>query len=385
MKFIFFISLYFIIHHFFIYPLILNIFVKKKDDQEKYINDFEYPTISFIIPVYNEEISIGRKIENTLNLDYPKDKLEIIVANDNSNDNTNNIVLNYSYNFPNVKLIEIKKRKGKVNAQNEAVKIANGEILVFSDANNFWEKDSLKYLINKLMNKNVKLVTGKLIYINEKESSISYSETLYWKIETIIREMESKFYSLTAISGAIYALRRSDYIFLDPVYSHDITLPMLFVRMGGKVKFCNFAKAIERSGSKTKDEWKRKVRMFTRIYYILFTKFKLFINPFIYPFRFYFSLISHRTIRYFLPFLHILLFISSILLYKEGFIYEFIFYVHILSFIFIIFGFIFRKKIKFFYFLNYYFMFILSMIVGFINALRGNVKPFWEPIESARR
>ncbi|MGC8769609.1 glycosyltransferase, partial [Calditerrivibrio sp.] len=139
-----------------------------------------------IVAVHNEEQVIENKIKNIIDLEYPKDKLEIIFASDNSTDKTNKIISEFAKQYKNIKLINIQKRGGKVNAYNTAFKYASGEILAFSDANTIWEKSSLKKLVAQLQDKDVSCVCGHLIYTNTDESEIAYSEGVYWKIENMM-------------------------------------------------------------------------------------------------------------------------------------------------------------------------------------------------------
>lgn len=383
MIYLFLISFLLIIHHFILYPLIIS-YSKRK---YKLINKSEefLPFVSYIIPVHNEEKIIENKIKNVFSLNYPKDKLEVIITNDYSSDKTVDIVKEFMKEFDNLKLLNTKNRLGKVNAQNEAVKISKGEILAFSDANTMWEKDSLKKIVMCLREEDVSLVCGKIVYKNPEESQTSYSESLYWKLENKIKELESNFYSLTAINGGIYAIKKDDYIFLNPMFSHDIAFPILLAREKKRVAFCNDALAFERSGLTLSDEWKRKVRMFGRVYYFLFKNLKLLINPFLYNPKFYFSLFSHRIIRYTLPLWHFFIFISSFYLMRQSFIFELLFYLHIFIILSApIFYFTLGKKFKLLNSFFYYLVFIISMIVGFINFIFGKTKPFWSIAESTR-
>ena len=157
MIYLFWISIIGIIYTFIGYPLSLYIISKlfKIKKIEKWDNIEEYPEVTYIIAAYNEEKNIRKKLENTVLLDYPKKKLEIIIASDGSSDKTNNIVEEFikENNELDIKLYEVKNRKGKTNAQNEAIQIAKGEILVFSDANSIWKENALENLILNLKDK----------------------------------------------------------------------------------------------------------------------------------------------------------------------------------------------------------------------------------------
>ncbi|MDN6736137.1 MAG: glycosyltransferase [Tetragenococcus koreensis] len=148
--------------------------------------------VSIIVPAHNEENVIEKKIVNLLNISYPKDKYEIIISSDNSTDKTNNIVKSYQVQHKDIiKLYNVESRKGKTNAQDEAVDIAQGEILVFTDANSIFDKQALTELIKTLSDKSIGYVAGKLSYLNSTENKTSESEASYWNIDLSLRLMES--------------------------------------------------------------------------------------------------------------------------------------------------------------------------------------------------
>ncbi len=393
MKIIFWLSLLMIGWGFVGYPLVLILvnFVSRTAEanasHSKPAFDNDLPFVSFIVAAHNEEKIISKKIENINSLNYPKEKLEIIIASDHSTDNTNEIVNEYAKMFPNLKLLVVEKRGGKVNAQNEAVKIAKGAVLAFSDANTMWERDALKNLLQYLLQDNVSYVCGHLIYTNQNEGNTAYSEGLYWKMENFLKELESKFCSITAGNGGIYVVRREDYPFVNPLYSHDLVLPLHLATKGKKAIFSPRAFAFEKAGFTLSDEWQRKVRMFGRTMHFFFHNISFFINPFRTNFKYFLLLFSHRTLRYTLPLWHILLFLSSLFLglTVPGInIYSFVLYAHFLFILLALIGAFTKTKIKVFYMPFYYSFFLLSMVKGFLNMISGRIKPYWEPINSIR-
>lgn len=385
MKILFYSSFFLILWHNLIYWLILlfiSVTFHKKDEGPSKLNN--YPQVSLIIAVHNEEKVIEKKILNTLSLEYPKEKLEIIFASDNSTDRSNEIINRYAKIHKNIKLFNLKKRGGKVNAYNEAYKIASGEILAFSDANTIWEKNALKKLVESLENKNVSCVCGHLIYTNTNESEVAYSEGLYWKLENMMKDGESKLYSLTALNGGIYALKKDDYIFIDPLYSHDLCIPLYLGAKNKRTIFLKDAIALERSGTTSLDEIKRKRRMFGRLYSFMFRNPSFFINPFRYKFVYFISVFSHRTIRYMLPFLHFLLLVSAVLLFPYGIIFQLTTYLHVLFLLLATLGYFIKKKIKVFFMPYYYIIFLKSMLLGFFDFINGKIKPYWDSVETTR-
>jgi len=385
MIYVFFISLFLILwHNLFYWVTLILLFTVRKLNYDIYIDRINLPYVSLIIAVHNEEKVIEKKVINALSLDYPNEKFEIIFASDNSTDKTNEIISDYAKKYNNIKLFNVEKRGGKVNAYNEAMKITKGKILAFSDANTFWEKDSLLKLIGSLQNEDVSCACGRLIYTNTDESKIAYSEGLYWKLENTLKEAESSFYSLTALNGGIYAIKRADYIFIDPLYSHDLCFPLLLATKKKRTIFVKNAIAFERSSTTSTDEVKRKTRMFGRIYSFIFKNPSLFLYPFKYSFKFFISIFSHRTIRYLLPFLHFLLLVSSILLSSNGIFFKTIFYLQVLFLVLAVFSILTKHKFKLFFLFYYYLLFLITMVIGFINFVTKRIKPYWESAETTR-
>jgi len=357
---------------------------RKLAEKDGLIPDEDLPFVSLIITAYNEEKSIKNKIENFLSLDYPKDKIEIIVASDCSDDRTDEIVKEYSDRNSLVRLVRTEQRAGKVRAQDEAVNTSKYELLVFSDANNLWAKDALINLVKCAQAFDTVCVCGKLVYINEAESGTSSSEGMYWRIENKMKELESKFYSITALNGGIYLVKRTYYVSTKSSNSHDLYFPLVFGKNKKRTLYCSKAIAYERSCTNLSDEKKRKVRMFGGVYKSMFENPGLFFNPVGYAPKFFISVFLHRAVRYLLPFLHLIVFITNILLLKQGLLYELVFIMHLVFLILALFGVAFKSKLRIPHFLFYYLFFLSTMLLGFWKFLKGEVKPYWETAGSAR-
>jgi len=203
------------------YPVLLWLLntIKRKQKAVLLSNDNFEPTVSMIIAAYNEEQVIAGKLENSLTLNYPKEKLEIIVVSDGSTDKTADIVRDY--NGHRVKLVELQDNVGKACAQNEALKQATSDILFFTDANVSLKNDALCKLVRNFYDDTVGCVIGKVTYNNKSETSIGENEDFYWRYELFIRSQESNLGNLVAGSGPIFALRRTLFEPLDPAISDD--------------------------------------------------------------------------------------------------------------------------------------------------------------------
>lgn len=359
--------------------LLLGKIIKRKN---KTIANNE-TSVSIIIAAHNEEKVIQQKLENVISLDYPKEKVEIIVTSDNSTDKTNEIVKKFIKNHPteNIKLYKVKKRMGKTNAQNEAVKIAQNDILVMTDANAMIKRDAIKELV-KSFSENISYVTGKLEYINGELSETSNSEKQYWDLDTKIRDIESNIQTITAGNGALYACIRREYYDFKPIQCHDSAMPLYYVLNGKRAIANHRAIAYEKAGENTKDEYKRKVRMSRIVLASILPSIKI-LNVFKYKWFTYFYL-GHRTSRYLLWFNHIMLLITNLILYNQGKIYIISLIFQLMIYIIAIIKLLTNINNKVVNIIYYYCMTIFAQTKGVINTIVGKNKPFWEKAESTR-
>lgn len=381
---IFYISIALIFHTMIGYPLSLKL-INKYARKNNIIYDTSLrPTVSIIIPAHNEETVIEEKLFNLIKLNYPKRLLEIIISSDNSTDKTNEIVdtfisqhLDYD-----IKLYVVKERRGKTNAQNEAVRMAKGEILVFSDANAMLHKDAIIHLVSTFTKNEIIYVTGKLVYINDIESLASGAESDYWNYDLFMRKVESDIKTITAGNGAIYAIRKSEYINFDPIQCHDSAMPSYAALNHKKALFNERAVAYEKAGATSKDEFKRKVRMFRGgIKSIIKNPQKY--NVFKYGWYSYFYF-SHRACRRVLFIFHIIAFVTNFVIISRASFYVIVFVGQALFYILAILKVVFNFKSRIFYYPYYYSMTLIAQIVGTYNQIMGKSKPFWEKAESTR-
>jgi cellulose synthase/poly-beta-1,6-N-acetylglucosamine synthase-like glycosyltransferase len=273
------------------------------------------PDVSVIVAAHDEEDVIARRVDNLLELDYPAEHLEIVVASDGSTDRTDEIVEELAARTPNVKLLRV-ERAGKATAQNRAVERSHAAVVAFSDANSRWELDALRKLVRSFADPEVGYVCGRL-RLEAKDGATQ--EGLYWRYELWQRESESAIGSITAGNGAIYGVRRSDYLgFDDPYIGHDFGLPFRLVQRGRRAVYEPEAVAWEKTASDVEEEYRRKVRMMTRSWRPLLdgsladTGDPLFLA----------ELVSHRVLRYGSGVLHVVLLKSSVLLAGKGGVYR---------------------------------------------------------------
>jgi len=371
-----------------IYPLVLyplSLLILDKFYKENSVEYKDYiEKVSFIVSAYNEEKVIKNKLENIIEQDFPKELLEIIIASDGSNDDTNMIVNEFikSHQEYDIKLLDVQGRRGKTHAQNEAVKIASNDILVFSDSNSIWKKDSLRLLVNRFQDKKLGYLSGKLQYINDNDNITSESESTYWNLDLKLRAIESKVSSTVGGNGAIYAIRKDAYVDLPDILSHDGFIPTKMVLKGLTAKFEPNAVAYEKAGETSQDEYKRKVRMQRGQPWKKYYDIQKF-NIFKYGWFSYFY-IGHKYLKYQLYLLHPLLYILNYILMQDSIFYTIIFVLQSLFYILAFIGFVTKSKKKIVYYPYYYIMTIVAQAHAVFNTLTGNSKSIWEKAESTR-
>ena len=267
------------------------------------------PTVSLIVPAHNEEDVIEARVRNLLALDYPSDKLELVVASDASTDQTHEIVRGYDGR---VRLLECERAR-KLPTMNTAVRETESEILAFGDANATWAPDALRKLVRNFADPDVAYVCGQVRFQRDDGSN---REGVYWRYEMWLRESESALGSITGGNGAIYAVRRSDYV--EWPFGHDQGFPTLMAQKGRRAVYEPEAMAFEKPSRENEDEFRRKVRMLPWSWRYLFEAGPLRGVPPMYLFE----LLSHRVLRYASGFLHVGLLATSIALWGDGWVYE---------------------------------------------------------------
>jgi cellulose synthase/poly-beta-1,6-N-acetylglucosamine synthase-like glycosyltransferase len=271
-------------------------------------DDAYLPSVAVIVTAYNEEDAIERRLENLRALDYPPELLEIVVTSDASTDRTEELA-----EAAGARVIR-NPRGGKVAAQDAAVRATEADVVAFSDANATWAPEALRKLVRNFADPRVAYVCGRL---RLEAPDGSNKEGVYWRYELVTRDGESRLGSVTAGNGAIYALRRSDYVEVDPRFGHDLSLPYLMVQRGRRAVYEPQALALERPTPTNESEYRRKVRMFEHSWLIVLRGQMLRRQPVGYLL----ALLSHRHLRYASGLLHLILLGSSIALLGHGVFY----------------------------------------------------------------
>lgn len=296
----------FIVYTYFGYPIIIALLARMKRSRPVYPEYF--PSVTLLIAAYNEENAIAGKIENSLALDYPKDKLQILIAADGSSDNTPDIVREYG--SKGVELSFIPERGGKMAAIIRAVlTMARGDIIIISDANNYYDSQTVKFLVAPFADPLVGVTTGAKTILDDGRH-LSSSEGLYWRYESHIKINETILGTCTIAVGEIIAVRRSQFIPpKEKIINDDHYLVMDFIHRGYKVVYIPEARSYEHVSKTALDEVARRTRMNAGLFQTIFMsgRFLPFDKPFI-----VWQIISHKFFRAFVPFAMILALFSNI-------------------------------------------------------------------------
>lgn len=293
------------------YPLLLRLLVAFRRAPDAPPAMEELPRVSLIVAAYDEEEVIAAKVANALALDYPRDRLEIVVASDGSADATAERARAAGAGL----VLEL-PRGGKLATQNAAAERASGELLAFSDANSEWRPDALRQLVAAFADPAVAYVCGQVRFLDPSGDNL---EGAYWRYEMALRRMESSLAGVTAGNGAIYAVRAADYLPLDPSGSHDLSFPFAFAKRGKRSLYAPAARAEEKMVPTTAGEFARKRRMMRGLWDIVVGE--RMVSPRGYSALYAFELFSHRLLRYLTPFLHLLAFLANLALLGSGTVY----------------------------------------------------------------
>jgi len=307
-------SVFFIFFAYFGYPMTLFLlaWVRGRDVKRTAV----LPSITFIVTVHNEETRIKDKLENTLSLDYPKDRLQILVASDGSSDRTNDIVRDHRNQG--VALLEMPDRRGKESAQKEAVTSATGEIIVFSDVATTMEPGGLRQLVSSFADPTVGCVSSedRLLGRDGKPSG----EGLYVRYEMWLRALESRASSLVGLSGSLFAARKEVCQDFSGDMQSDFRTVLNSVKMGLRGVSDPLALGLYQDAADQKREWDRKIRTVVRGLTVFFRHVEL-LNVFQYG-LFSYQLFCHKLLRWSVPFFLILALASNLVLIGHFLIYD---------------------------------------------------------------
>ncbi|RZL50961.1 MAG: glycosyltransferase family 2 protein [Pedobacter sp.] len=379
----FWISLFLVVYTFVGYGLLLFFIIKIKRlfvKPFRFSEKFELPSVTILIAAWNEEEMIVEKINNTLQLDYPKEKLQIIFITDGSTDSTPDLIRP----FKEVELLHTNARDGKMAAIKRAIPYANGDIMVFTDANTFLNKVAIKALVKHYENEKVGAVAGeKRIFVEATADASSAGEGFYWKYESKLKQWDYELYSNVGAAGELFSIRTALY---QPVESDTIIddhmIAMRIAENGYIIAYEPGAYATETASADTKEELKRKIRIAAGGIQSIF-RLKKAANPFNYA-TLTFQYISHRVLRWTVtPFLLVAVFIlNAVIAYQTDLkFYKFLFLAQVAFYFLSLLGLFFeRKNIKIkAFFIPYYFCIMnYAVVAGMRRYYLKNQSAAWE-------
>ncbi|MGZ5314521.1 MAG: glycosyltransferase family 2 protein [Solirubrobacterales bacterium] len=342
-------------------------------DPEPPPDGFELPRVTLIVAAYDEGEVIEAKVANALALDYPLERLEVVVASDGSKDRTAALAraagADRVLEFP---------RGGKVAALNAAVRETEGEIVAISDANSFWAPDALRRLVARFADERVGYACGQVRFSGGEGGN---QEGLYWRYEMAVRGSESRLAGVTAGNGAIYAVRREAYVELHPSRGQDIGFPFELTKQGWRAVYEPSALATEKMAPTVEGEFKRKRRMMWGLWDVMLRWGML--DPRGYSPGYALEIYSHRLLRYLTPWLHLVALGANAALLGEGAVYTVTMALQLGLLAAALLGrFLPLLPFRIAY---YYFTVTASIAIGLFDRIRaGGVPIGWEKVEGTR-
>jgi len=361
------------------YPLFLLLVTRLTKGQPVRRNAIT-PPVTLIISAYNEDRVIRRKLENSLGLDYPRDRLDIMVVSDGSDDDTDDIVKEYASRG--VRLLRMRERGGKTVGVNAAVPQARGEIVIFSDANALYHHQAVRNLVRNFADPEVGCVTGESRYeIEENAADSTASENLYWRYELALKKMETKIGSLVGGDGAIYAIRQSLFRPMRPEDLSDFVNPLQIVAQGYRNVYEPEAFSFEGGAESFEKEFRRKVRIVNRAWRGLW-RVKQVLNPL--RFGFYtVQVVSHKLLRWMIPVFMAGAFFANLFLLHYGQIHRIFFVLQLTFYVLAIIGWLqsHRPSISKLFYVPYYFCLVnYASLVGILSNYRGQKFAVWNTV-----
>ncbi len=382
MKFLLWTSLFIVFYTFFGYGIVLYCLVKMRQffkGKRPVPTSENLPTLTLIVAAYNEASIIEEKIGNTLSLLYPADKIKYLFVTDGSTDATPQKIAKH----PQVLLMHATVRNGKINAIHRAMQTITTEIVVFTDANTFLNKDALVNIARHYADRKVGAVSGeKRVEITEV-SDATAGEGFYWKYESKLKQWDSELYSVVGAAGELFSIRNDLYsaVASDTILD-DFMLSMLIAQKGYRIVYEPTAYALESGSANVDEELKRKIRIAAGGIQSILRLTKL-LNPLAYPVL-SFQYISHRVLRWTVtPFFLLLAFVCNgfIILQKPDFFYMLLFMLQFLFYAMAIAGWLLERrqvKVKILFIPYYFCMMNYAVMAGINRYFFGNQSAAWE-------
>lgn len=347
------------------YPLILRALTWLFYEESE-VQDF-FPSITIMLTVHNEEKLIARRIKNLLEVDYPRDRLDFLAVSDGSIDKTNDILMAFAREHPAIRLIKTLKL-GKSGAQNLAIPQARGEIILLSDAETLFTKDTVRLLVRHFINPRVGCVSGRMV-LRGREGSVSRGHSLYWHYEMWLRIQESRLGLLHTGSGVALAFRKSLFRPLSHAHGDDCAIPLDTLLQGYRVVHEEQALAYDVFPTSVAGELRARIRMTLRNLVCTLAKYQL-LNPFEFP-TVCPAILFHKLFRWLTPYFMLLLLLTNLFLLGHNSFYRFSLSLQILFYLLGVIGFIASKNNRRIPLASQVFNFILANFGFFLGVLKA--------------
>ena len=374
-----------IFYSYLFYPLLLEFLARKKQpNQLVYSKLDKLPEVSILMALYNEEAVIAAKIESILSNNYPLEKIKILLGSDASTDQTNSIIRTFQKKNPNIiQFFPSQIRRGKPLIINELKEKTSSEILILSDANVLFERDTIFELIKHFKNSEIALVDSVIAHTGVEKSGISVSEKLYQNREIHLKHCEGKLWgSMMGAFGACFAMRRSAFVPVPPNFLvDDFFISMKVLETGKKSINCLKARVLEDISNNPTDEYKRKRRIATGSFQNLNYFSYLFFSRKT-PLPLLFTFFSHKILRWFTPFFILLILFNGLILSYLNHFFLIPYTIFLLSVVAAIFDFFLRKiqiHIILLRHLSHFYSSNWALLVGFFIFLKGVKSNIWQP------
>lgn len=388
LKILFWVFLFVIFYTYLGYGILLFFLVRLKrmfGKTKREIDPSYEPEITLFVAAYNEKDYVDRKVKNSLELEYPREKIKQLWVTDGSDDGTPDLLRKYSEQG--VEVQHKDERGGKIGAMNRGMQFVKTPIVIFSDGNTILGKESIRRIVNLFSDPKVGCVSGeKRIYSKEKDTAAG-TEGIYWKYESTLKKWDAELYSVVGAAGELFAVRTELFREVEKDTLLDDFIISLRIAMDGKtIQYDPRAYAIETSSASVKEELKRKIRISAGgIQSVI--RLKKLLNIFKYGIL-SFQYISHRVLRWTLAplFLPLVFILNLAITSMQGFlnfssIYTWTFWGQLLFYIMALLGWYLENrqiKIKALFVPYYFFIMNLSVYLGLRRYLKGQQSVQWE-------
>ena len=380
----FWIGIFVVVYTYLGYGVVIFLLSKIKKRAIPVMDRSHWPATTLLIAAFNEEDFIEEKIKNSFELDYPDDKLSILIVTDGSSDRTAEIVKHY----PRIQHFHENARKGKIHAVSRVMKFVQTPTVVFCDANTFLNPQALKKIIRHYDDETVGGVAGeKRIFKKEDDNASGAGEGLYWKYESFLKKKDAEVYSIVGAAGELFSIRTELYQDdLENMIIEDFYLSLKIAMKGYRFAYEPEATATESASASVREEWKRKVRICAGGFQAML-KLKGLLNPFKYGIL-AFQYFSHRVLRWTLAplFLPVILISNAVLAWSGSRFYLLSLVLQLAFYALAGLGYIFQDKkisIKGFFVPYYFAVMNVSVYFGFIRFIKGQQSAVWEKSKRA--